>query len=147
MGNQSNLVVLQDTSMISFFIWHHIKASHSSPGINIIQRLKKWIWNQESGNGCIKRIILFIQGRLPISKLQYFIYIVRIFCYSTASTETAAYFIGGEDVGGQYLSTIAEFKDDEWRRVGDLVKARSSPSAISIGDETVIMGGYALGAR
>ena len=67
----------------------------------------------------------------------------RIFCYSTASTETAAYFIGGEDVGGQYFSTIAEFKDDEWRKIGDLAKARSSPSSITIGDETVILGGYA----
>ena len=71
----------------------------------------------------------------------------RIFCYSTASTETAAYFIGGEDVGGHYFSTIAEFKDDEWRKVGDLAKARSSPSSISIGDETVILGGYALAGR
>ena len=73
--------------------------------------------------------------------------VFRIFCYSTASTETAAYFIGGEDVGGKYLSTIAEFKDDEWRKVGELVKARSSPSAISIGDETVILGGYAVKGR
>jgi len=71
----------------------------------------------------------------------------EFFCYSTASTESAAYFIGGEDVGGQYLSTIAEFKDDEWRKIGDLVKARSSSSSISIGDETVILGGYAKGER
>ena len=72
---------------------------------------------------------------------------LRIFCYSTASTETAAYFIGGEDIGEKYISTIAEFKDDEWRKIGDLAKARSSPSSISIGDETVILGGIALGGR
>ena len=71
----------------------------------------------------------------------------RIFCYSTASTESAAYFIGGEDVGGKYFSTIAEFKDDEWSEIGDLVRARSSPSSIMIGGEVVILGGYAFGAK
>ena len=74
-------------------------------------------------------------------------YCFRIICYSTASTESAAYFIGGEDVGGKYFSTIAEFKDDEWRNIGDLVKARSSPSTIIIGDEAVIVGGFAYGAK
>merc|ERR1712131_444098 len=36
----------------------------------------------------------------------------RIYRYATASTDSAAYIIGGS--GGRYVSTIAEYKNNKW---------------------------------
>ena len=67
--------------------------------------------------------------------------------YSTASTDTAAYIIGGRtyDSGYKYVSTIAEFQNNEWRKFGDLNTARRYPSSISFGGETIVLGGYCSG--
>lgn len=61
----------------------------------------------------------------------------NIHYYSTASTSTAAYIIGGyytEDI-------IAEFKNYAWRQLGTLTKGRNRSGSISMGDETMIIGG------
>ena len=67
-------------------------------------------------------------------------FLFRIYSYSTAATDTAAYIIGawGDDY---YESTIAEFKNNKWRKFGDLTTARHSHSSISFGGETIILGG------
>ena len=67
----------------------------------------------------------------------------RICDYATASTDSAAYIIGGY-VGGWngFVSTIAEYKNNNWRKFGDLSKARCSSSAISFNGEYIIVGGY-----
>ena len=59
--------------------------------------------------------------------------------YSTASTHDAAYIIGGIDV-----DTIAEFQNDEWRKLGSLNKGRYYHGSITVGQETMIIGGYSL---
>ena len=61
--------------------------------------------------------------------------------YSTASTSEAAYIIGG--ISGSDI--IAEFKNDMWRLLGKLPKGRQEHGSISLGDETMIIGGGAFG--
>ena len=65
----------------------------------------------------------------------------RIFRYATASTDSAAYIIGGHN-GNGYVSTIAEYKNNKWRKFGDLTKKRGSSSAIFYNGEYIIVGGY-----
>ena len=71
----------------------------------------------------------------------------RICLYATASTDSAAYIIGGCDGGWgcDYVSTIAEYKNNKWRKFGDLSKAKSSSSAIFHNGEYIIVGGSASG--
>ena len=61
--------------------------------------------------------------------------------YATASTDSAAYIIGGF-IGYTSVTTIAEFKENKWRKVGDLAEGRSRHSSISFGGETLVFGGY-----
>lgn len=65
----------------------------------------------------------------------------RIHYYSTAATDEAAYIIGGYQ-GSSYSQTIAEFKNDQWRKLGDLTQGRSYHGSISIGHQTMVIGGY-----
>ena len=65
---------------------------------------------------------------------------LRIYSYATASTDSAAYIIGGSN--GGYVSTIAEYKNNKWRKFGDLSKARHYSSAIFHNGEYIIVGGY-----
>ena len=62
----------------------------------------------------------------------------RIQSYSTASTDDAAYIIGGYDV----YNTIAQFRNNQWRNLGSLTKGRYYHGSITIGQETMIIGGY-----
>ena len=64
----------------------------------------------------------------------------RISNYATASTNTAAYIIGGHD-GSKPVSTIAEFKNNQWRDSGTLNEPKSSPSAIFNDGEYMVVGG------
>ena len=64
----------------------------------------------------------------------------RIYNYATASTDSAAYIIGGADSG--WVSTIAEYKNNKWRKFGDLTKKRGISSAIFFNGEYIIVGGY-----
>ena len=61
-----------------------------------------------------------------------------IFGYSTASTEDVAFIIGGPDVS----DTIAEFRNNQWRNLGSLTKGRYYHGSITVGQETMIIGGY-----
>ena len=63
--------------------------------------------------------------------------------YSTAATDEAAYIIGGNQ-GSSYSSTIAEFKNDQWRKLGDLTQERQYHGSISIGHQTMVVGGYTI---
>ena len=61
----------------------------------------------------------------------------RISLYSTAQTLDAVYIIGG-----RYTKNIvAEFKDDQWRRLEDLNQGREGHGSITIGGQTMIIGG------
>ena len=65
---------------------------------------------------------------------------LRIYGYATASTDSAAYIIGG--YGGGYLSTIAQFKNNKWLKIGDLKERKTSLSAIFHDGEYLIVGGH-----
>ena len=61
-----------------------------------------------------------------------------IYAYSVAETSSAAYIIGGYNTE----EVVAEFKDFQWRRLADLNKGRTEHGSISIGHQTMIIGGY-----
>ena len=58
--------------------------------------------------------------------------------YSTASTPDAAYIIGGL----YQKSIVAEFKDNQWNQLASLNKGRHGHGSLSVGDQTIIIGGY-----
>ena len=69
--------------------------------------------------------------------------ILRISHYATASTDSAAYIIGGYNYGYQRkVSTIAQFKNNQWLKIGDVNKKKSFLSAISHDGEYLIVGGF-----
>ena len=68
----------------------------------------------------------------------------KIHWYSAAATDEAAYIIGGNQ-GSNYSRTIAEFKNDQWRKIGDLTQGRHVHSSISVGQQTMIVGGQTTG--
>ena len=57
--------------------------------------------------------------------------------YSTTSTSEAAYFIGGYHT----QELIAEYKNDAWRQLGTLTKGRYKHGSITLGAETMVIGG------
>lgn len=57
--------------------------------------------------------------------------------YSTAHTSDTVYIIGGYDTP----DIIAEFKDDQWRRMADLRRGRWLHGSITIESQTMIIGG------
>ena len=63
----------------------------------------------------------------------------RIYGYSTASTEDAAFIIGGDD--GSSYNTVAEFRNNQWRKLGSLNKDRRFHGSITVEQETMIIGG------
>ena len=67
---------------------------------------------------------------------------LRIGYYATTSGKDSVYIIGGYITEKGYRSsTIAEFKNDQWRNLGDLQQARYSHGAIKVGSLTYIIGG------
>ena len=83
-----------------------------------------------------------------VSLFSYFlaskIVISRISHYATASTDSAAYIIGGYDWNRiESYSTIAEFKNNQWRKIGELNEPKSSMNAILHNGEYMIVGGWA----
>ena len=41
---------------------------------------------------------------------------------------------------------IAQFKDNQWSKVGDLSQGRQYHGSISVGTETMVIGGYTSGS-
>ena len=64
----------------------------------------------------------------------------KIYWYSTAATDEAAYIIGGYQ-GSNYSPTISEFKNDQWRKLGNLTQGRILHGSISVGQKTMVVGG------
>ena len=72
--------------------------------------------------------------------------IFSISCYTTASTDESVYIIGGYTNGSpSYISTIAEYKDGDWKNVGNLRQGRHRHGAITSGPTTMVVGGYPNG--
>ena len=66
----------------------------------------------------------------------------KVYYYSTAATADTAYIIGGIYQGSGYSTTIAQFKNHQWSKVGDLSQGRQYHGSISVGTETMVIGGY-----
>ena len=58
--------------------------------------------------------------------------------YSTTHSPNATYIIGGTTT----KNVVAEFKNDQWRQLDDLKKGRSGHGSITIGAQTMILGGW-----
>ena len=69
--------------------------------------------------------------------------IFRISNYGTASTDSAAYILGGyyDLNGNQRTSTIAQFQNNEWQKIGELNEVKSDSSAVLHDGEYLIIGG------
>ena len=69
--------------------------------------------------------------------------IFRISHYAVASTDESVYIIGGYTAASSYYtSTIAEYKDGDWRNVGSFAQGRGFHGAITSGSITMVVGGY-----
>ena len=86
------------------------------------------------------RTIHLVQSKCPIYLYSFVtINFSAIREYSTASTSYAAYIIGG-----YYTKrVVAEFKDNQWRQLNNLNKGRYMHGSLSVGDQTIIIGGTA----
>ena len=71
--------------------------------------------------------------------------ILRISNYGTASTDSAAYILGGFTKGIRRYRTsiIAQFQNNEWQKIGNLKEVKSDPSSILHDGEYLIIGGEA----
>ena len=69
--------------------------------------------------------------------------ILRIAGYGTASTDSAAFILGGAYYLGEpkATSTIARFQNDKWEKIGELREAKYGSSAILFDGEYLILGG------
>ena len=67
----------------------------------------------------------------------------RISQYSTANTPDAAYIIGGYYT----QNLVAEFRNDQWTQLDDLNKGRFGHGSITVGTQTMIVGGYISGEK
>ena len=65
----------------------------------------------------------------------------RINSYSVASTDDAAYFIGGRMGSENEQDIIAQFKEEIWSIFGKLEKPRATHESIRFGNEVMIFGG------
>ena len=57
--------------------------------------------------------------------------------YSTAQSPDAAYIIGGRYT----KNLVAEFKNDQWRQLDDLKQGRYCHGSITVGTQTMVVGG------
>ena len=64
--------------------------------------------------------------------------------YSVASTDDAAFIIGGYDTGtdaNSVYDTVAKFQDNQWSKYGSLNQSRKLQGSITFDGETMILGG------
>ena len=66
---------------------------------------------------------------------------LSIYGYTTASTDIAAYILGGNDDCDKKVSTIAEYRNDKWTKYGDLRSKRYRASTLFLNGEHIIFGG------
>ena len=66
----------------------------------------------------------------------------KISHYSVASTDDAAFFIGGYISSRNYQSAIGQFKDGQWHAFGNRHVLSYSQRSITQGSLTMILGGW-----
>ena len=84
-------------------------------------------------------LIIRLQGTIRKYVFRYNLSLSYIYYYSATQTSDTAYIIGG-----QYSqNVIAEFKNGQWRQLDDLNTGRYRHGSITLGSQTMIIGGYA----
>ena len=68
--------------------------------------------------------------------IKYILEILRLYGYATASTDSAAYILGGIRI-----RTVAKFQNNKWLKIGDLKEEKFNLSAIFLNGEYLIVGG------
>ena len=63
--------------------------------------------------------------------------LIRTYLYSTTHTDDAVFIISGYHTG----NIVAEFKYFTWQEVASLRQARSRHASITLGNQTIIIGG------
>ena len=91
-------------------------------------------------NGNQDQITHFIQSKL-FAEFPVYNKLLRISHYATASTDSAAYIIGGFNQNYDIVSTIAEYKNNNWREIGYLNEPKYALSAIFNNGEYIVVGG------
>ena len=89
-------------------------------------------------------IIIFaaFPGQLFSNRIIFFKLLRRwIIQYAVASTENAAFIIGGNEINYNPSNIIAKFQDNQWSRYGTLKATRRLHGSIVSGDQTMIIGG------
>ena len=85
---------------------------------------------------------LLVQGKFQIAQTillhKLIILLSHLAGYSTANTPEAAYIIGGFVT----KNLVAEFRDDQWALLDDLSKSRYRQGSITVGSQTMIVGGW-----
>ena len=67
----------------------------------------------------------------------------RISRYATAQTDESVLIIGGYTAGSpSRISAIAEYKNGNWKNIGNLAQARNGHGAITSGYVTMVAGGF-----
>ena len=66
----------------------------------------------------------------------------KIDSYSVASTDNAAFIIGGRVGGRNSIDIIAKFQDNEWTRYRSLKAARYLHGSITSNGQTMIIGDF-----
>ena len=61
----------------------------------------------------------------------------RVSEYSTASSPDSAYIIGGKYT----RNLVAEFRNDQWAQLEDLIEGRYWHGSITVGTQTMVVGG------
>ena len=83
-----------------------------------------------------------ILDEAPCTSLLYYNAKIRkIYGYSTAYSTEAAYLIGGLK-DSDYSTTIAQFKNNQWSKIDDSKQGRRYHGSISVGNKTMVIGGY-----
>ena len=85
-----------------------------------------------------------INNRIPYRIKDPINYLSKIWQYSVASTDNAAFIIGGKDIIGGNLNAIdiiAKFEDNQWSRYESLKAARYVNGSITSTNQTMIIGG------
>ena len=94
-------------------------------------------------NGMQNNITFIIRSMINFHETPSTSYNFRISRYATASTSESVLIIGGYTSEFPYTSTIAEYKDGNWKNIGNLAQARHHV-AITSGPITMVVGGYAI---
>ena len=130
-------------NIVLFSTWQHIVVNHSRREARVLIMPKLKLWILKVAIGSLDLITLSIQCKF-IFYLWSIYKIFRISYYATASTDSAAFILGGyigQETADWRTSIIAEYKNNAWRKIGQLNEMKDSLSVIFHNGEYMIVGG------